>query len=526
MSDCALAIDLGTSGPKVGLVEAEGRVIGSASAPTALSILPDGGAEQDPHDWWRAITTASQQLAARFPAEMARVAAVATTAQWSGTVAVDDRGVPLRPALIWMDARGAAYIDALTKGLINIEGYGVTKLLRWIRITGGAPGRSGKDPIAHILWMKHREPELYARTHRFLEPKDWINHRLCGRFASTFETIALHWVTDNRDLSKVAYHDGLMKAAGLDREKLPDLIGAHAVLGEVTREAAEVLGIPAGALVVGGTPDMHSAALGSGALEDYAAHLYVGTSSWIGCHVPFKKTDLLHNIASLPSALPHRYFVAATQESAGVCVSRFLDEWVYPEDELGVGARPADAFARLEAAVNATAPGADKLLFAPWLYGERAPVEDRSVRGGFINMSLGTTRRHMARAVHEGVAFNTRWLMGHVESFIGRRIDELAFIGGGARSTAWCQIFADVLDRPIAQTAAPLEANVRGAAMLARAALGHLDLAAPTSQLEVARTFEPRAEHRSLYDDLYGAFGTMYKRTRPLYQQLNAVPKP
>ena len=524
MSDCVLAIDLGTSGPKVGLVDAAGRVIGSTSAPTALSILPEGGAEQDPHDWWRAITTASRELAARFPAEMARVAAVATTAQWSGTVAVDEQGVPLRPALIWMDARGAAYIDALTKGLVNIEGYGITKLLRWVRITGGAPGRSGKDPIAHILWMKHREPELYARTYKFLEPKDWINHRLCGKFASTFEAICLHWVTDNRDLGKVAYHDGLMKAAGLDRSKLPDLIAAHAILGEVTSEAALALGIPAGACVVGGTPDMHSAALGSGALEDYASHLYVGTSSWIGCHVPFKKTDLLHNIAALPSALPQRYFVAATQESAGVCIGRFLDEWVYPQDELGVGTKPADAFARLEAAVNATAPGADKLLFAPWLYGERAPVEDRTVRGGFVNMSLGTTRRHMARAVHEGVAFNTRWLMTHVEGFIGRRIDTLAFIGGGARSATWCQIFADILDRPIAQTAAPLEANVRGAALLARAALGHVDLAHPQSQLEVARVYEPRAAFRPIYDEMYSAFGAMYKRTRPLYQQLNAVP--
>ena len=516
-----LAVDLGTSGPKVGLVTEEGRVLGCASAPTRLSILPGGGAEQDPLDWWRAICAASQQLRARLPTEMDGVRAVATTAQWSGTVAVDAQGTPLRPALIWMDSRGAAHIDALTRGLVNIEGYGATKLYRWIRITGGAPGRSGKDPIAHILWMRAAEPELYARTHVFLEPKDWINHKLCGRFASTFETIALHWVTDNRELGKIGYHEGLLKLTGLDREKLPELVAAHAVLGELTSESAAALGVPRSAIVVGGTPDMHSAALGSGALEDYASHLYVGTSSWIGCHVPFKKTDLLHNIASLPSGLPHRYFVAATQESAGVCVNRFLDEWMYPQDELSIGPKPDDALLRLEAAVNACAPGADKVIFAPWLYGERAPVEDRSVRGGFFNVTLGTTRRHLARALHEGVAFNTRWLLASFESFIGRRVEHLAIIGGGARSAAWCQIFADVLDRPIAQTAAPLEANVRGAALLARAGLGVVDLTKATAVTEVAHTFRPRPQNRALYDDLYGAFGDLYKRTRPLYRKLN-----
>src|SRR5437016_6341995 len=126
-----LAIDLGTSGPKLGLVSTSGEVLRSASAPTALSILPGGGAEQDPLDWWSAIRKAARELSAREPEAMRNVLAVACTAQWSGTVAVDEQGTPLRPALIWMDSRGAPYIDALTRGLMNVSGYGITKLTRW-----------------------------------------------------------------------------------------------------------------------------------------------------------------------------------------------------------------------------------------------------------------------------------------------------------------------------------------------------------------------------------------------------------
>jgi xylulokinase len=521
VSGYVLAIDLGTSGPKVGLVSTDGKVLRCAVAPVPLHLFEGGGAEQAPEDWWSAICKAAAELRTTEPAAMGAVRAVCVTAQWSGTVAVDASGAALRPCLIWMDSRGAEQVQALCDGAIKISGYALTKLIRWVRLTGGAPARSGKDPIAHILYLKHREPEVYRKTHLFLEPKDWLNHRLSGRFAATFDSIALHWVTDNRDLDKVAYHDGLLEASGIARDKLPDLVGADSVLGAITPRAAGDLGVPTSAVIVGGTPDMQSAALGSGAIEDYASHLYVGTSSWISCHVPFKKTDLLTNIASLPSAKPKRYFVAATQECAGVCLSRFLDGMVYPDDRMAVGPRPADAYARFEAEVTRIAPGSGRLLFLPWLYGERAPVEDHTLRGGFVNVQLGTSRAHMGRAVLEGVAYNTRWLLGSVEKFIDRPVESLSIIGGGARSATWCQIFADVLGRPIVRLGEPLEANVRGAALLAACAIGARRWEDPVAKLATDARYEPREDERANYDEMYSIFLDLHRRNRPVFARLN-----
>ncbi len=406
MSAYVLAVDLGTSGPKWSASSPpDGRVLRCAVASTKLSLSPGGGAEQDPEDWWRAIGKACAELRAAEPAAMDAVAAVSCTAQWSGTVAVDADGRALASLPAHLDGtspRRAASAEAHRRSDQDLRVRSVGKLLRYIRLTGGAPGRSGKDPIAHILWLKEAEPEVYAAAHQLLEPKDWLNHRLCGRFASTYDAIALHWVTDNRDLAKVAYHAGLLRRSGIAANKLPALVPSHEVLGPVTEAAAAALSIPKTAIVVGGSPDMQSAALGSGGIKDYESHLYIGTSSWIACHVPFKKTDLLHNIASLPSAVPGRYFVAATQESAGVCVSRFVDEWLYADDGLAAAARPADAYERFEAAAASVAPGSRDLLFLPWLYGERAPVEDHRLRGGFLNMDLSTTRPQLARAVARG----------------------------------------------------------------------------------------------------------------------------
>ena len=219
------------------------------------------------------------------------------------------------------------------------------------------------------------------------------------------------------------------------------------------RRSACQPGIP----VVVSTPDLQSAAIGSGATRDYQAHLYVGTSSWLTCHLPVKKTDLRHNMASLPSPIPGRYFVANEQETAGAALA-FLRDRVLS----GEGA-PAPSYAELDRMAGQSRPGSNGVIFTPWLYGERTPVEDRFLRGGFHNLSLSATRDDLVRAVLEGVALNSRWLLGAVEHFTGHRLEPIRFIGGGARSDMWCQVFADVLGRTIDQVADPVNANARGA---------------------------------------------------------------
>ena len=262
------------------------------------------------------------------------IVCVSCTTQWSGTVAVDQDGNALANAIIWMDTRGSRYIEQITGGLINIAGYGIHKLRRWLSLTGGVPGHAGKDPISHILFLKNEHPERYQQAYKFLEPKDYINLKFTGKFAASFDSIALHWITDNRNLVKVDYDDRLLGLCGVTRDKFPDLRRAVDILGPLKKEVAQELGLDENTPVITGTPDIPSAAIGSGAVRDFEGHLYVGTSSWITCHVPYKKTDLFHNMASLPSAIPERYFIANEQETAGACLTFLRDNILYHKDLL------------------------------------------------------------------------------------------------------------------------------------------------------------------------------------------------
>lgn len=514
-----LTIDLGTSGPKVAVYSLAGEIIAHTKTETAVFLFPGGGAEQDPHDWWQAIKTAVSQVLAQDAVPVSDIVAVSCTSQWSGTVAVDEAGQPLMNAINWMDARGEPYAQAITSSFIKVEGYGVDKLLTWVRLTGGIPTQSGKDSIAHILYIKNESPEIYAKTYKFLEPKDYLNLCLTGKFAATYDSITLHWVTDNRDLTAVTYHDGLLKLAGIEREKLPDLIRATDILGTIHPDVAAELGLETAVQVIGGTPDVHSAAIGSGAVADYEAHLSLGTSSWLICHVPFKKTDLFHNMASLPSAIPERYLLINEQESAGACLNYLIEQVFYPDDPLAVGKRPLDVYERLNEAAATVPAGSDGLIFTPWIYGERTPVEDHAIRGGFFNQSLTTTRAHMVRAVFEGVAYNSKWLLGYVEKFVKRPLPQIRVIGGGAQSELWCQIMADVLDRTIHQVENPMQANTRGAALLAAVALGHLDVADIGGTVQIANTYTPNLAYRQTYDAQFQTFLKLYKQHSKLLKK-------
>lgn len=516
-----LAIDLGTSGPKVALVTTDGQVLASEVEPTKLYLSDGGGAEQEPDDWWRAIIAATRRITDRDLVPTERIIAVAVTSQWAGTVAVDRQGEALGRAIIWLDSRGAKYVPEVAGGLVRIQGYGALKLESWLRKTGGVPSLAGKEPVAHILFLRHERPEIYRAAYKFMEPKDYLNLRLTGKFLATTDSIALHWVTDNRDIHNVHYDDQLLTQTTLPREKLPDLTRAVDVIGTLLPRAAAELGLDESTKVVGGTPDVPAAAVGSGAVGDFEGHLYVGTSSWLTCHVPFKKTDIIHNMASLPSALPGRYFVGNEQETAGACMTWLRDNVFCRDDVLDPGAPREDTFDRFGELASGAPAGSGKVIFTPWLYGEHTPVANPYLRAAFSNVSLRTTRADMIRAVMEGVAYNTRWLMGGVESFIGREFAAIRFIGGGARSDLWCQIFADVLNRPIDRVADPLSANVRGAAFVAAVGLGKLKVEQISEKVPIEIRFRPNRNNRSIYDELFAAFLEIKKSNEGLYNKLN-----
>jgi len=518
-----LAFDLGTGGPKVALVSSDGEVVGHEVEQTGLILLPGGGAEQDPADWWRAISTGAKKLLARGLVPADRIVGIGVTAQWMGTVAIDRDGNHLANAIIWMDARGGRYARRITKGgPINISGYSIPRLRRWLSITGGLPSRTGKDSIGHILFIKNEWPDVYQRTYKFLEPMDYLNYRLTGIPAASYDTITGHWLTDNRDLSNVRYVDKLIALTAVDREKLPDLRPTGAVLGTITPEMAKEFGLREDVRVVMGTPDTESAAIGSGAVRDYEPHLYIGTSSWLTCHVPFKRVDMATSITSLPSGIPGRYLVATEQDIAGGCLTMFRDQVFWPSDELSDGAAPEDALDRFNQAAARIPPGSDRLIFTPWLNGERTPVENHTIRGGFFNQSLSTTRSHMIRAVFEGVAFNTRWMHQTVEKYTKRRLDNINFIGGGANSPLWSQIHADVLNRRIRGVKDPRLANVRGAALTALVALGFLTFDQIPERIQITSEYDPNPDNRAVYDELFEEFVNIYQNNKKAFARLNA----
>jgi xylulokinase len=519
-----LAIDLGTGGPKTALVSMRGEIAGHELIPVETRRLPDGGALQDPADWWQAITSSARRLLASGIVRPQDVVAVACTGQWASTIPVDEHGDPAGDCILWMDGRGEPYSSKVVGGRLQVGGYAPLKAWRWIRKSGGAPSPLGNDPTGHVLYLRHERPDVYARTAVFLEPVDYLNLRFTGRIAATPASMITSWLTDNRDLGSARYDPELVKMSTLDPRQLPPLQAVSSIVATVLPEVARDLGLPDGVQVVTGTPDLHSAAIGAGAIADYEPHLAISTTSWISCHVPFKRTDAMRQIATVPSVIPGRYLLANNHDTAGVCLQWLRDNVVVQEDGL-LSATPSPDGYRAYDSLAATVPaGSDGVVFTPWLAGERCPVDDRNVRAAFYNLSLRTTRAHMVRAVLEGVAFNARWMLDAVEKFVRRPLGAIRFIGGGAASDVWCQIHADVLRRPVHRVAEPLLVNVRGAAIFAGLVLGEVQHDEVARLARIDATFEPRPANFAVYDDLYREYPGMYHRQRKMYTRLNGRP--
>jgi xylulokinase len=308
---------------------------------------------------------------------------------------------------------------------------------------------------------------------------------------------------------------------GIDREKLPEVVACTSVIGTLRSEVAEALGLSSQVKVVAGAIDTTAASIGAGTVEDYLPHLYVGTSSWIAAHVPFKKTDIAASLASIPCALPQRYLLTALQSTAGGNLTYLRDNIIYHKDELLQEADVPDIFKVLDQITERVPAGANGVLYTPWVWGERAPVEDRTLRAGLYNLSLHNTREDIIRAFLEGIALNTRWLLSPVEKFLGQQVNTIHIVGGGAQSDIWCQIFADVMNLEIKQVADPIYANARGAAWIAAAGLGELRFSDIPQLVQFKHSYQPQSQNRLLYDEKFEIFKQIYRQMKGLYQRLN-----
>ena len=494
---CVLAIDLGTGGPKVAVVDRGGHTLAWSSQPVATAFVAGGGAEQDPEQMWSAVVTATRTTLGSL-SPVPPLVGVAVTSQYMSTVPVAADGRPTGPCILWMDTRGAAH--NLT--LLGVDGAFGT----FVERHGLIPLPSGNDNVAHAHVLETLHPESYAAAAALVEPMDYLTARLTGRVSATQSTVFGQLVCDNRTWGAVEYDPELAAFAGLRPDKLAPLVPMRGVIGEVTTSAADELGVPAGLPVVPGTIDSITSAVGAGALGPDTGAVIIGTTSVMVTHIGEPRGDLGSGLLTVPSPVPHRYYVMAENGVGGRALEWATRLFGYGDDLAGALAE-----------ASALPDGADGVEFAPWLLGSIAPDPNDDVRAAFTGLHLRHDRRHLVRAVLDGVALNLGWLRPPMESFVGATWPSIAFGGGGAQSELWAQLLADALDRPVHRLEQPRATNARGAAFLAFADLGLLELDDVPSLLRVAAVHDPDPARRSDVD-------AALRRLQALHPALSLLP--
>ncbi len=504
-----LGYDFGTSTVKAALFRRDGTTAAQASVPYPLSMPAPGWAEQDPSHWWDAMRDVTARVLSVAEIDVSEIKAMGICAQMCGVVIVDENGVALEKCLTWLDTRSAQIAQRRFGGLVRVLGYDILKLARWMWLTGGAPNLLGRDATSKILWLRENKPEQWRRTEKILDAKDYLIRRCTERNVTSFDCAHLTWLFDSRP-GKKSWSKTLLRQFALSEQLFPQVRSATEIAGKLAPPAAFELGLNAGLPVTVGLGDASAAALGSGAVVEGAPHLCVGTGAWLGAHLSRPKVSPLTGIGSICRADGDGYFLIASQENAGGCV-----RWA--SAALGFG---DDAYAAFEQSAAASAPSLDAPIFMPWLFGERVPIQDEFIRGGFLNVSAAHTRGDLARAVYEGVALNIRWSMQSFDRLANAAEKPLRLVGGGGSSSLWCQIFADVLQRPIELVLDPDLGSARGSAMTAAIAAGWFpDIASAADMTKVDRLYSPDLELAGHYAARLARFAGSYKRLRPWYRR-------
>jgi xylulokinase len=403
----------------------------------------------------------------------------------------------------------------------RVQGYNVFRLVKFLRITGGTPGHTGKEQIGKILWLREHQPEVFSNAAKFIDAKDYIIHRLTGKFVTSVDVAVVWWLLDTRNNCN-QWHPALCKLAGITPDKLCEVRGSSAIVGTLMPHAAEEMGLLPNMPVINGAGDLATAGVGSGALDDGELHISLGTSNWVAGHVTQRRIDVAHYAGCIGSAYPEKYFLAmAHQETAGICLEWLKNNVLYHEEQLKAETGVSSVYQLLDRLAERVEPGAGGVMFTPWMFGERCPIDDSFVRAGLYNLSLQHSREHLIRAVLEGIAFNTRWAMETLENLYSP-VAELNMIGGGAKSPLWCQIMADVTNRIIHQVADPQLAGAKGIALVASMALGYVPSFNDIRKyIRINDMYRPNPAYRQLYDRLFREYKNIYKHNKTWYRRMN-----
>jgi len=501
MDQYIIAHDVGTSGNKAVLVGTDGRIHGKCFAP--FHVLYPGAcrAEQEPADWWKAIVETTRGLLQQTGVSPNKILCVTHCTQMLGIVPMSAKTGSLGRAIIWLDSRASKQAQRMMRKFIDARVFAL--------IAGVA--LCGKDGMPKLLWLKDEEPDRYRSMDCFLDVNGYLIYRSTGNMVMEWTNASVVGM----DLKTKQWMKGVMRYVGLDPAKLPPLVRPTAKVGGLTPEAAGELGLLQGTPVIAGAGDAPCAAVGSGAVREGAGHICLGTSAWLGV-VTSRRLKGKRGVATIHSADPDKLFLFAESETAGGCL-----EWA-SEHLYSGGASAPDVYAAMDQVVDKVAAGSHRLIFTPWMYGERAPIADCNARSSFLNLSGQHTREDMMRAVYEGVAYNIRWLVEIVSGEFGFPLPKLRAIGGGAKSATWMQMLADVTHRRIETVPDPKEAGAVGAALVAAVGLGiYPSFEALESVTRVDKTYDPQQENFKTYDPLFESFKESYGRLRVFHKRLN-----
>jgi xylulokinase len=504
-----LAHDTGTGGDKAVLTDLQGQIIQSAYKPYPVLYPRPEWAEQEPQELWQAVADTTRQVIAQAGIDPRAIAGVGISAQMFNLLPVDERGEPVTPMLSWLDVRSVPQADRLLGG--DMPAFLFSR-------TGNIP--TAKDVIPKILWLQEERPDLWERTAWLLDCKEYILFRLTGKIAIDWHGASVFFLFDPHNKT---WSQEVCKALGVPVEKLPPAYPCTQVIGEVTPEAAQATGLAAGTPVVICAGDVAVAQSGSGANAAGKAHLCVGTATWVGLSSRVFRNDSEKPFWALNHIDPDKWIIAGEMETGGGALMWFRDAFCEEESRQAraAGVSTYELLGQMAASVE---PGAERLLFLPWLSGERAPVLDHYARGGFVGLSMGHTKSHLARAVMEGVAFHIRWIIEALER-LGFAIGTINAIGGGSASPVWTQIISDVTERPLSVVAHPLEAGAMGAALAVAVGLGiYPNMEAVDEIIRIQHTVEPRARHQPRYAALYQEYRALYAALAPIYRRLHAAP--
>lgn len=476
MAKYLLTHDLGTSSDKATLYAANGELLAHSEQSYPV-YYAEGGifAEQDTVDWWNAFCNNNRILLKdRNPGE---VAAVAISGQMMACLPVNKQGIPLRRCMIWADGRA---------GKENERIESVVGKDRFYSITGNAPSANYTAP--KVLYLKEHEPAVFEAAYKFIQPKDYINLRLTGSFF-TDASDAGH--THLYNIFSGQWSDEILQAVGLAQNKLPEVVWAGTPIGNVLDSVAEECALLPGTLVVQGAGDGRAAMLGAGILEKGEAYVCLGTSSWLSAATDKANMDAHSGLYKGLSLRKGYYINGGTMQAGGLSYDWYIKNLCCDNP----------SYAEMEKQITSVSPGADGMLYMPYILGERAPYFDTGAKGAFLGLKATHTRAHMSRSVMEGVALHLAIILNRMEKL--DTVGSVRIVGGGAKSAAWRQILADVFQKSIIKTNVDLNAGSLGTAVLAGVGAGIF------SDISVVKEFhkteaisEPDLRTKGMYEEL------------------------